>query len=507
MSHHGSHADVADILIVGGGSAGAVLAARLSQDPDRRVTLLEAGPAYAAPDFPAGLRDATVIADPAHDWGYTSRAGAGSQSIPTPRGKVLGGSSAVNAGAALRPRPADFAVWSEHGLTDWTFDDVLPVFRALESTPTGADVYHGRTGPMPVRQHGHEDLSPAQRGFIEAGVALGHKRIADFNGAEQRGIGGHAVNVVDGVRQNTATVYLTPEVRSRPNLAVSGGVTVDRVLFEGTTAVGVVAADGTEYRGREVILSAGSYGTAAILLRSGIGPADDLTALGIPVLVDLPVGQRLQDHPFFHTIYALAADDLTMTPAIGALLWTASSEAVGDELDLHVVAAHPHEAPFSPTGGAVILSAALVRPESRGSVRLADRDPLTAPVIDDNYLGTERDRRRMLEGAKLVRALVAEPSLTPLLAGELTPGFDGDDDAELVRVIETNLSVYGHPTSTAPMGGDGDPWAVVDARGAVKGLNGLRAIDASIIPQIPSTVTNLTVIMIAERLARLVYEA
>ncbi|MFF7189941.1 GMC family oxidoreductase [Streptomyces sp. NPDC008222] len=503
MSH--SPTDPADVLIVGGGSAGAVLASRLSQNPDRHVVLLEAGPAYTTAEYPAALLDADRIADPDHDWDYTSRGGARSVEIATPRGKVLGGSSSVNAGAALRPRPTDFARWAEHDLADWTFADVLPFFRALENTPTGEDAYHGRTGPMPVRQRADDELTPAQRAFIEACVARGHKRVHDFNGAEQNGAGGHAVNVVDGVRQNTALVHLPPQVRARPHLTVHGGVTVDRVLFRGTTATGVVTADGTTHLAREVILSAGAYGSAAILLRSGIGPTEDLTALGIDVLAALPVGRRLQDHPFFHTLYALAPEHLTMTPALGALLWTASSEAIGDTLDLHVVAAHPTEAPFSPTGGAFVLSAALVDPESHGTLRLAGRDPLHAPLIDHNYLGTDRDRRRMLEGVKLARDLARDAALAPLLGSLLIPNELPADDEGLLRAVESNLAVYGHPTSTVPMGGPGDPHAVVDTIGAVRGVDALRVVDASIIPRIPSTVTNLTTIMLAERISHRVY--
>lgn len=497
--------ETADVVIVGGGSAGAVLAARLSERLDRRVVLLEAGPAYGAAHFPAPLLDAATLADPGHDWGYTSRAGELSPRIPAPRGKVLGGSSAVNAGAALRARPADFARWAEHGIDDWTFEDVLPFFRALENTPTGEDAYHGRSGPLPVRQRADEELTPAQRAFIEACVARGYKRISDFNGAEQNGVGPHSVNVVDGVRQNTALVYLTPDVRARPNLFVYGGVTVDRVLLDGTTATGVVTSDGAVHQAREVILSAGSYGSAPILLRSGIGPADDLAALGIDVVADLPVGRNLQDHPFFHNVYSLAPGHLDMLPAVGAILWTASSEAAGEELDIQVLIAHLPGTPLGPTGGHAAISAALVAPESRGTLRLASRDPLDAPLIDDNYLATDRDRRRMLEATKLARALAADPALAPLLADELAPGYDGGDDSELMRIVESNFAVYGHPTSTVPMGGPADPWAVVDSRGAVTGVSGLRVVDASIMPEGPSTVTNLTTIMIAERIARLVY--
>jgi choline dehydrogenase len=495
----------ADVVVVGGGSAGAVLAARLSEDPGRKVLLLEAGRVYGADAYPPALLDADRIADPGHDWGYTSRGTEQAPQLPTPRGKVLGGSSAVNACVALRARAADFARWGEHGVEGWSYDEVLPAFKRLENTPTGADAYHGRTGPLPIRQRTDDELTPSLRGFVEAAVAQGHKRVHDFNGAEQNGADGYPVDVVDGVRQNTGLVYLTAEVRRRPNLTVRGEVTVDRVLFDGTTATGVLAADGAVYRGREVILCGGAYGSPAILLRSGVGPAADLTALGIPVVADLPVGQRLQDQVGYYNAYALAPGHLEMTPAVGSLLWTASSEAVGDELDLHVTATHLMDGSFSPTGGAIVLMAALVQPESTGTLKLAGRDPDLAPLIDANFLGTARDSRRMLEGVKLGRAIARDPLFAPFVSAELAPGDTVTDDEALSRTIAANPAIYGHPTSTVPMGGPGDPWAVVDSVGAVKGVAGLRVVDASIIPEVPSSTTNVTVIMVAERIYERVY--
>jgi len=254
----------ADVVIVGGGSAGCVLAARLSQDPARTVLLLEAGHAYAPDAFPPALLDARILDDPQHDWGYTARATDQAPNIRASRGKVLGGSSAVNAGVAIRPRPADFAKWGAHGADGWTFADVLPTYKLMENNPAGEDAYHGRTGPLPVRQLTDEELTPSQAGFIGAAVARGFKRVRDFNGADQDGVSGHSVNVVDGIRENAAIVFLTAEVRRRPNLMIRGDVTIDRVLFDGTAATGVVAADGTVYRAGEVILSAGSYGSPAI---------------------------------------------------------------------------------------------------------------------------------------------------------------------------------------------------------------------------------------------------
>jgi choline dehydrogenase len=497
-------ATVTDVLIVGGGSAGAVLAARLSEDPSRRVLLLEAGPAYGLDAYPEGVLNADVVADRAHDWGYTSRGSASSPQIPTPRGKVLGGSSAVNAAVAIRARASDLAKWANHGVDGWSYEEVLPTFKQMENTPTGDDAYHGRTGPLSVRQRSDEELTPSLLGFVEASVAHGFKRVHDFNGAEQNGADGYPVDVVDGVRQNTGLVYLTASVRARPNLTIIGNANINRVLFDRKRAIGVLAADGTVYRADEVILSGGTYGSPAILLRSGVGPAADLRSLGIEVVTELPVGQRLQDQPFFPNGYALDPKYLQMTPAVGSLLWTASSEAIGDELDLHITATHLLPGSFSPTGGAIVLAVSVVLPESRGTLRLASRDPNEAPLIDANYLGTDRDARRMLEAVKLTREIGHNQVFSEFTAGEIIPGDAVTNDA-LPETIASNIAVYGHPTSTVPMGGPDDPWGVVDAVGAVKGLTGLRVVDASIIPTIPSTVTNLTTIMVAERIYQRVY--
>ena len=502
MAAGGSSAERTDVLIVGGGSAGSVLAARLSEDRNRTVRLLEAGGVFPLDAIPADLLDpAHVPGEPEHDWGFTMRGGFRSPEIIAPRGKALGGSSSVNATVASRMTPDDLRKWNEHDLEGWSAEQVLATYKALENTAYGDPEIHGQSGPFPVRHQAYEDLTSSLRAFVDAGVAAGYRRIADFNSEDRHGIGGNSVNVVDGKRQSAAIVYLTAAVRARSNLIIEGGVLVDRVMLDGRRATGVVDADGTTYSASQVILCGGSYCSPAILLRSGIGPAGDLEQLGIDLVADLPVGQRLTDQPFYYNGYALKAAYQDERPATGGLLWTASSEARGDELDLHVTATHLFPPQLSPTGGAITFGVAVVAPDSRGTLRLRSRDPRVQPIIDGNFLYEERDRRRLLEAVKIGRELGRSAQMAPLVELEMFPGEAVQDDDALLRAIESNLASYGHPTGTAPMGGPDEQSAVVDSLGAVREVEGLHVIDASIMPEEPTVATNPTVLMIAEHLA------
>jgi choline dehydrogenase len=371
----------------------------------------------------------------------------------------------------------------------------------LENTPDGDDRYRGRTGVFPIRQRSYGELTPSLRAFIDASVHQGFDAVGDPNGPIQEGVFPYPLNTVDNVRQSTALTYLSEDVRRRPNLWILGHTEIDRVLFDGTIASAVVTSAGTIYHAaEEVILSAGTYGSPAILMRSGIGPAVELTAMDIDAIADLPVGKRLQDHPFYYNTYALRPGSLDMSPAEGALLWTASSSAENGELDLHISATHLFDPADSPTGGAIVLAIAVVQPDSTGTLRLNRTNPWAAPAIDLNFLATARDRRRMLEGVELSRRIGRDAIFARTSAGEMMPGESIQNHVELQTVIDQQIAAYEHPTSTAPMGGDDDEWAVVDEMGAVRGVSKLRVVDASIFPQVPSTATNLTTIMLAEHI-------
>jgi choline dehydrogenase len=495
-----------DVVIVGGGSAGAALANRLSANPARQVLLIEAGKAYRSSEFPDSLLDpAQVGTQVEHDWHFEATVDDSGRTIPAPRGKVLGGSSAVNGSVALWPRAADILSWGH--LKGWSVDEVRDTLRRLENTPSGDDAWHGRSGPVPIRQRAYEELTPSLRAFIDASANQGFHLIDDFNAEDQNGVGPFPLNLIHEKRQNTAMVYLTDEVQQRPNLTIRTETEVDRVIVQHGVATGVLTADGYRYLAGEVILSAGTYGSAAILLRSGIGPAAHLRHHDIEVVADLPVGLHFQDHPRHLTIHPIRPELGGMRPAGAALLWTASSETSPDELDLQVSASHYNVDPAaSPTGAAMVVAIAVTRPDSIGTVALRSPDPKDPPAINYNFLAEPRDQRRLVEGVKLSQRIARDNAMASVLAADRTPGDDIRDDTTLLRVIRERVASYQHPTSTAPMGGPDDPWAVVDNTAAVRGVGRLRVVDASILPHVPSEPTNVTTIMLAEHISRLHYD-
>jgi len=491
-----------DVVIVGGGSAGAVLASRLSADAQRRVLLLDAGPDFAVDGYPSALVDANVVAPPAFDWHYSTEDAARlGHDLPVPRGRVIGGSSAVNAAVAMRARPADFARWSKRGIEGWSWQEVLAAYKALENTPTGDDAWHGRNGPFPIRQRMAKENTSSMRAFVEASEAIGLPRVSDFNGATQHGVGPYPLNVIDGARINTGIAYLTAAVRARPNLTIRGGAEVACVVIEGRRTIGVKFVDGEIIPAGEVILSAGTFGSPAILMRSGVGPSQHLRELGIPTIANLPVGDRLKDHPFFYNVYALKRGAGAMKPAAGAIVWTRSNTAESGDLDLHISGTHLIDPKASPTGGAIVLAAAVTLPKSVGRFRLSSRDPRAAPHIHYNFFDDQNDLDRLVEAVRLSRKIGRTAPFADLIDHEIAPGHTVDDGVALRANIVSNVAAYLHPTSTVPMGPDSDPTGVVDAWGRVRGIEALRVVDASILPDIPSVATNVTTIMVAERIA------
>jgi choline dehydrogenase len=499
-------ADAYDVVIVGAGSAGCVLAARLSEDPSRRVLLLEAGPDYPErASIPADIASA-FRPTYSHDWGWSSAPGAIGRSLRLPRGKIVGGCSAMNAAAALRGVPADYDRWASLGNPGWSWADVLPVFRRMERDLDFDGPWHGGDGHLPIRRYRGDELTIAHRAFFESCERLGHAAVEDHNAPGAVGAGPLPVNAVDGVRQSAALGILAG-ARARPNLTVRGGVRVDQVRIERGRVTAIRIAEPREVMATDrVILAAGSYASPALLMRSGIGPAAHLRELGLPVVSDVPgIGENLVDHPLCGLTWEAPRELVVESPIplFQSVLTLRASGSTGDP-DLQVLARSVLATDQSPTGANVMLFAALLKPCSRGRVRLHSADPAAAPVIDLGFFSAPDDLARLLVAMRVARRIARTPPFSEIARAEIHPGAAvGDGDAELGAAVRARVETYHHPVGTCRMGPEQDPMAVVDGTGRVRAVDGLWVIDASIMPEIPSSNTHLPTTMVAERCAEM----
>jgi choline dehydrogenase len=468
------------------------------------VLLIEAGPDYGSDQaaWPAALRDHRLAVIDSHQWEHRYPRPGNAGSLDLPRGRVLGGSGAVNACVWFRGSRIDYDSWAALGNPGWGFADLVPYFRRAEADPLAAgNPLHGADGPVPVQRLAPEELTPLERALFEAAGELGFERIADMNDApDQRpGVGPAPRNVVDGVRMNPAFTYLAP-ARRRPNLTILPDTLIDRVVFHGTRAVAVRAADGREFRGGEIVLAGGAYDSPAILLRSGVGPADDLAALGIPVVRDLPgVGQHLLDHPgtgLAYNRYHLA-EGASLHQGIHTFAKARSGQADRD-IDLHLYWGVSADAA---TGAPFFASwAILMRARSQGTVCLTSPDPEAPLAIDLNYFADPADLEALCDGVELARCLAETPPANRFLAR--APNAPQWRDRDELRVLARRWhGTTHHPSSTCRMGPGDDPTAVVDHIGRVHGLTGLRVADASIFPTSPRANLHFTVCAVAEKLA------
>jgi choline dehydrogenase len=525
-----------DYVIVGGGSAGCVLANRLSEDGRARVLLLEAGPPDRYPWIHIPIGYGKTMFHPVLNWGFYAEpdANLNGRRIYTPRGRTLGGSSAINGMIQIRGQPEDFDGWEAVGADGWNARETLPYFIKSETNSRGASAWHGDRGPLAVSDIA--ERHPLVEALIAGAGELGIPRNDDFNGASQEGAGYLQLTVKNGLRASAAVCYLRP-ARGRPNLAVETGAHVMRVLFEGAKAVGVEVLKRGGRReviraARETLLCAGAIQSPQLLQLSGIGPAEMLRELGVGVVRDLPgVGENLQDHLILRLVYkcpqpVTTNDDLRSLwgkariglrwalarrgpLAVGVMMGGMITRAMPDartpdyQFFLSTVSAEERGArPHTFSGFTFNFYA--MRPTSRGHVRIRSGDALEAPAMQFNYLSTDYDRSMMLAGMRLTRRLAATRAFAPYIESEYKPGAQVRSDDEVMDYVRGNATTGFHPVGTCRMGrGAG---AVVDPRLRVHGVAGLRVVDASVMPTLVSGNTNAATIMIAEKAADLIRE-
>ncbi|WP_299358561.1 choline dehydrogenase [uncultured Paracoccus sp.] len=525
----------ADYVVVGAGSAGCVLANRLSANPSVRVVLLEAGGRDWNPWIHIPVGYFKTMHNPAVDWCYRTEPdeGLNGRQLDWPRGKVLGGSSSLNGLLYVRGQPQDYDRWRQMGNVGWGWDDVLPLFKRAEGQERGADEYHGADGPLTVSDM---RLSrPICDAWVSAAQSAGYNFNSDYNGVSQEGVGYFQLTARNGWRCSAAVAYLNP-ARKRPNLRIVTRAHVTRVMIEGGRATGVVyrekgGAEQQVFAGAEVVLASGAIGSPQLLMLSGVGDAGHLREQGISVVADLPgVGRNLQDHLQARLVFK--CNEKTLNDEVRSLLnqagialryaisrsgpmAMAASLATGflrtsenletPDIQFHVQpwsADSPGEGvhPFS----AFTTSVCQLRPESRGEIRLKSSDPKTYPAIRPNYLATDTDQRTIVEGIRIARRIAGMEPLRSKITEEYRPGLAAQTDDELLEWARNTATTIYHPTGTCKMGSGRD--SVVDARLRVRGINGLRVADCSIMPEIVSGNTNAPAIMIGEKASDLIIE-
>ena len=508
-----------DTIIVGAGAAGAGLAARLSEDPAHNVLLLEPGPDY--PDFENlpddlkfGLSGAVIGTDNPHDWDYSAKGTDISEPIPVPRGRAMGGSTATNAQIFLRGAPEDYDSWAEAGLDKWSYKNLLSAFRRSENDLDYGGDFHGKNGPISCVRAKPDELLPMQSAFYDACRTSGIPDCPDHNLPDSTGVGPLPFNNIDGVRISTALGYLA-DARHRLNLTIRADALVHRVIIEGGNAVGVIVESGGEIfeiRSNEVIISAGAVVSPQLLMLSGIGPAKQLQEHGIEMIVDLPgVGKNLQDHPMAPMMwntkpqYEFHTDRKRMQMG---LRYTADGSDNRNDMIVYVSSFGTERTDRggdrnTPVG--VLLNVTLNMADSRGEIRLASANIDDQPIIDFNYLDKPWDLTRMREGVRKMASLLEQSEFNDIVDSPAYPTNDiVDDDEALNDWIRRDVTTGHHISGSNRMGADSDPMAVVDQLGKVRGVEGLRVVDASIMPTCVRANINATVIAMAERMAELI---